>query len=108
MTTRPTTNIERVKLGIKHLNETYPGWLNKIYLERLDINNTYQCVLSQLHGGSYYNSPELENNALWRNDHGFEILVEDEHDHRSYAALTVEWKQQIKELRKLEDLPATS
>lgn len=44
---------ERVKLGIKLLDEKAPGWRESIDLEKLSMETVSDCVLGQLYGHVY-------------------------------------------------------
>lgn len=41
---------ERVARGAALLDEKYPGWADRINLERFDLGNACTCVLGQLEG----------------------------------------------------------
>lgn len=43
--------VPEVRAGAKFLDETQPGWVDLIDLERLDIESGCQCVAAQVVGG---------------------------------------------------------
>lgn len=91
-------NVER---GITWLNFRFPGWVEKIDLDTLDLNNNSCCVLGQLFGDSmciHLIYGYKEEGKTWADKHAFDIqtgLFCDE----AYAELTEIWKQKILDTR---------
>jgi hypothetical protein len=50
----PSSVEERVQNGVAFLDEHFPGWWDKIDLVKLDIDNSYNCVLTQASGIDFY------------------------------------------------------
>ena len=61
-TTTVPTVAERVQAGAAWLDEHESGWVDRIDLDRLDINSECQCILGQLHG-SYKAAPPVQDAA---------------------------------------------
>ena len=45
-----TTLADRIQLGVLYLDDTQPGWQDKIDILKLDINSYSSCVLGQVRG----------------------------------------------------------
>lgn len=83
---------KRVRQGIAHLNTNYPGWLEKINADELDISSFTHCVLGQLEG-SYAKGLERlgSNDGFLLGFEGSDLIIDEE--------LTEEWRRSIRELR---------
>ena len=60
---------DRVALGVKYLDDEYPGWRSLIDIESFSLSSTSNCVLGQVLG-SYYDH-ELPIGQIYR--YGFDI-----------------------------------
>jgi hypothetical protein len=43
---------ERVNAGAEFMDEVFPGWANRINVDKLDIIDGDHCVLGQIYGGA--------------------------------------------------------
>ena len=79
------------------LDEHYPGWLNHIDLDELDIADPFRCVCGQLsnHGFFDENWDLFEDTVVGRNAGIMAVGTDD------YRQLTIEWKRAIEERRKV-------
>lgn len=91
------THKERVANGMALLDEHYPGWLDYIDLDVLDISDPFSCVCGQLwkHGFFDENWGLFEDIVVGRNAGIMAVGFDD------YRQLTVEWKLAIEERRKV-------
>lgn len=79
--------------GINFLNNVYPGWVDKINLNELDMGNSRKCIIGQLYGDYCDIIEKLESEyGFYRLDYAFT-------SHNSYHS-TLEWKSAILKLRK--------
>lgn len=86
---------ERVLAGVEYLDETYPGWEESIDLRTFQISSTYGCVLSRIHGRSYWDTPEVDDHELWWSiDHGF---YSNSNMREAWDVLQAEWERHIAE-----------
>lgn len=96
------TITERVAAGAAWLDENKPGWVERISLDKLDIESDCGCALGQVYGG-YNDSPYT---ARWHAkgkylavERGFVVDILENDQRGAYAALTAEWKRIIQERR---------
>lgn len=80
-----TSISERVARGVEWLDETHPGWVKRIDLDRLDIGDCERCLIGQTIG-DFCEAPDLPFDEM-----GF--VGPDDH------ALEVEWRRVITERR---------
>jgi hypothetical protein len=95
-----TTIAERVAKGAALLDEKIPGWADRIDLHRFYIGSTCDCVLGQLHDGSYTDGMY----ALTRDteDHGFMWTASPADagaEEAEIAELETEWRRVIEARR---------
>lgn len=83
--------IARVRKGAEFLEKKYPGWLDKIDLDTLDMYNPKKCVLGQLFG---FYGREVASKLEKR---GFDILDDEPVEH--YSMLTKAWRDKILRMR---------
>jgi hypothetical protein len=106
------TVTNRVRRGMKLLDEAQPGWEKKIKLVDLSLEDAEHCVLGQLYGTydegleRLEDTLELSTYDEWWHRAGFN-LTEVEHEHiwdannpeplreRFWGRLTVAWKREI-------------
>lgn len=89
-------NAVRVSAGAKWLDEHHPGWVDKIDLESLDLNDCAECVLGQLFG-DFHEAVERFDMVDLGYSRGFSCLVLS--SNTRYHALTAEWRRLILERR---------
>ena len=96
-----TDTIEaRVVRGAALLDETLPGWVERIDLDNLALDDECDCVLGQTWDGYSLSSPfdahmnELGLLGSEGIEHGFDVR-----DPREYEALTAEWKRLVEARR---------
>jgi hypothetical protein len=93
---------DRIARGAKLLDEKVPGWIDKINLEELNLEDICDCVVGQAFPDQSYCSvicdvlwPDLKDNtAILLIDHGFAI-----DGYPGYHILTQKWKDYIRERR---------
>jgi hypothetical protein len=97
------TIAERVARGAALLDEREPGWWQRIDLDRLYIGSTCDCVLGQLHGGSYVDGVQDLDLLYGTEDHGFMWHTRGVTDYDAEEAeaneLEAEWRTLIEERR---------
>ncbi len=59
--------MQRVKKGARFLDQLRPGWANKIKITKLDMSDSYLCVMGQIDESLFSKNSEF----LW--NHGFDI-----------------------------------
>jgi len=98
-------NIEdRVQKGIDYLNKNYPDWLDQINIDRLDLNDPFDCILGQLFGNfsrSNLNWVEVGEYGFDRPHDLYEEYNEENVANRLkyFEDLTFFWKKKIRALR---------
>jgi len=65
--------IDRVRAGIKLLDEKVPGWRNRINVHTLDIKRSDNCVLGQVFGSYHAGLTVLGISCVQSIDFGFNI-----------------------------------
>jgi hypothetical protein len=104
------TIAKRVAAGAAFLDKHEPGWVERIDLDRLNLNHTCNCVLGQAFADKsewsnrYYDSGYDYARArfrLLRGGAGFGFDTAD--DYEPYEPLAAEWKRVITERRKGDD-----
>lgn len=63
--------VDRVQLGVFFLDDTQPGWRDKIDILELDVNSFGSCVLGQLYRGR---------GISWRSDGDYDRGLWELHD----------------------------
>lgn len=109
------TIASRVTAGIAFLDEKVPGWREKIDMNRLELNNSNNCILGQLFDNGDANSWESgfdrgceelslqacyccreEGTLYTATEFGFNIGPDDEnHTYSAFDALQTEWERQL-------------
>ena len=51
--------IKRVRAGVEWLDKNYPGWLDKVEVNELELEDSCKCVLGQLFSEEAVNSDEF-------------------------------------------------
>jgi len=88
---------KRVTDGASYLDKKSPGWDAKINLARLDMLNSYGCILGQLYKTHYLTAMrELNLTNREAEDLGLNSITQ---SRRAYRIITDEWKKFIKERR---------
>lgn len=91
----------RVELGMKVLDEKYPGWLFLINLDDLNQSSVTRCVLGQLFGTYFkYIHHQLGAGEVapcndWFWEHGFAVGPAEVNRGFLYLTLTDVWKEKI-------------
>lgn len=87
---------ERVERGVELLDERYPGWLDEVWVDGLDMNSCSDCVLGQLYDCSFINGLRtLEINPGYAWCYGFDLADEERQDDVLWSALETVWKYAI-------------
>lgn len=98
-----------VQRGAAYLTERDgAGWIDRLNLAALDIDNSRKCVLGQLHWlGSFYHTQESDEGPRWLMRHGFVVpgaildtIVHRDHcvrrsRERRAARLTQAWREHV-------------
>ena len=91
---------KRVIRGVKFLDEHYPGWLQEIDVDRLNLEHYSNCVLGQLYGDFGDGMYDLE---LSEEDIEFFGFFIPRHDptvfKQAYERLTLAWKDMLNDLK---------
>ena len=84
----------QIARGVELLNRERPGWLQKIDLDTLNMENPLCCVLGQVDGGYWKSSLQDFDgfNLSWDEATGVQAIAK-------WDKLTEEWKEKIIELR---------
>lgn len=92
---------QRVAAGAAWLDENRPGWLDRIFLNSLDVSDCALCVLGQVYGGwgnapdgAKYDDDDTDDYLSPARERGFEQYVKE-----GYEALTAEWRRLIESRR---------
>lgn len=61
----------RVDAGVRWLDETVPGWHNKIDLTVFQVNECGKCVIGQVFGSYNKLWSYFDHDMVWAHHHGF-------------------------------------
>ena len=87
----------RIKRGAEYLDKNFPGWFNKVDIDRLNLGNCSDCVIGQLTGSYYGWSHKFRDNPV---SFGFIFAPSDFFNNLSYTDLTDAWREYILDRRK--------
>lgn len=88
--------MDRVEKGAAYLDDRYPGWVERIDLDKLDMLNATCCVLAQASGKNYHTlPPAVRESAV---NLGFTLHDTAEYD-SSWVVLTNSWADLIRRRR---------
>lgn len=84
---------ERVRRGMKLLDEHMPGWKDKLNVQQLDMSSSYACVLGQLYK-SLLNGRQALKLSQWVDvvNNGFGVSMSDQYRGNE---LTTVWVEEI-------------
>lgn len=91
-----STIAERVAAGAAFLDEHEPGWVDRIDLDRLDLDLCPDCIIGQLYGPEYYAGLRTLGITGSGTDRGFWPLGT---GGNAASDLTAEWTRVITERR---------
>lgn len=78
--------------GIEYLNNTYPGWLERIDLNKLKVGSFINCPLAQASGIVFLRAARnLKHLECWERGFGDE--------HQEFEEFDVVWKEEITKLK---------
>jgi len=83
-----------VSRGVGWLNKNYPGWVDKIDLNELDMSTGTNCVLGQLGFDVNWHDDDRD----FFEENGFILHHSEDYCNRGelYSILTVEWVDKIR------------
>ena len=89
-----------VKRGATWMDQNHPGWVGRIDLSNLDMNNCHNCIIGQA-VGNYFDKiyeiedvPESEADE-WAIEYGFNVEIDD-NDWVEYRQLEKLWTDEVK------------
>lgn len=98
---------EQIAKGVEYLDQDLgPSWVERIRVERLNLNDCFRCVIGQVYGNFYkkFDGPGADDDQSA--ELGFSLatptsLNAEAHVDRGnkYYQLTQEWKKKIAQLR---------
>lgn len=94
---------KRVEAGAKFLDVVKPGWKKKIDLKKLDLQNSFTCVIGEVYGNFFEGTKELQIERDRNNLAeilGFDMPESESYDAR-FATLTRIWKNFLKPVRRV-------
>lgn len=83
-----------VKRGAAWMDEHYPGWIERINLSELDMNNCHRCIIGQTIGDYFQAKFDDDYREEWANEHGFETKK-----YGDYSKLETAWTEYIRDHR---------
>jgi hypothetical protein len=91
---------ERVNAGAAWLDQHQPGWVDRIDLDRLNLEATCHCILGQLHGDYYEALDDLGRRVpgQWTAE-GLGFNASTRSADEEYDELTAAWRQLIEQRR---------
>ena len=90
---------KQVLAGMVWLDETVPGWVEKIDTEKLMMSSGPNCILGQVYG-DYCTGLSMRTDT-WAVRHGFDVPTSTRMGAfaEKYEALTKLWREKIRERR---------
>lgn len=94
-----------INQGVAWLDEKYPGWLDVINVDSLDMTEAHSCILGQTHALLASNPSSVWSNILLKEDLTNEDAIDLAFNSRAthggaFSTLTAAWKQKIRILRR--------
>jgi len=92
---QPATGLAAaVARGAGLLDQLFPGWLDRVDLDRLDLSDPDGCLLGQMYGSYGLALSVLRISEVTAADYGFQASTR-WHPRRQFAVLTAAWRDLI-------------